>query len=137
MSASGRSHARAVEFALFVAVGALGFATDLCATMFFVHGVGLSPMAARLLAIPLAVAVTFGLNRALTFRSRQPGVLAQAARYALVSAAGASVNFAVYEIYLNALGAPAAASISVAVALGSAAALLVNYTGSRLFAFGE
>lgn len=125
------------EVACFAGVGTAGFAVDLGATLLFAYGFGMGPDAARLAAIALAVAVTFALNRKHTFRSTNPRILAEAARYVLVNAAGAAVNFAVYAAAIALIDVQSAAAITLAIAAGSAVAMLVNYAGARLFAFGK
>ena len=125
------------EIVCFAGAGTAGFAVDLGATLLFANILGMAPGAARLAAIALAVAITFALNRKHTFRSTNPRILAEAARYVAVGAAGAAVNFAVYAAAMAALAARTPAAIAVSIAAGSAVAMLVNYTGSRLFAFGK
>lgn len=123
------------EIVCFAGAGTAGFAVDLGATLLFAGGFGMAAGAARLAAIALAVAVTFALNRKHTFRSANPRILGEAARYVAVSAAGATVNFAVYAAVMAAIAAKTPVAITLAIAAGSAVAMLVNYAGSRLFAF--
>ena len=125
------------EVVCFAGVGAAGFAVDLGATLFLANILGMAPGASRLAAIALAVAVTFALNRKHTFRSTDPRILAEAARYVAVGAAGAVVNYAVYVAAMAALAVQTPGAIAVCVATGSAVAMLVNYAGARLFAFGK
>ena len=126
--------------ARFATTGAAGFAVDLAATLALVPWLG--PDAGRICAIVLAVAITFGLNRRLTFRSADPAVVQQALRYGLVSAGGALVNFGGYFLALGLvrwLGfSPLAnASLAGAVAAGSVLAMGFNFTGAKIFAFAK
>ena len=130
------SDALAGQFARFSSVGAVGFVVDLGLTLAG-RELGLGVGVARLIGTTVAIAVTFLLNRTHTFRSRDPAILREALRYLLVSAGGGAVSFAVYRIALMALASATPASVALAVAAGAAAALLVNFTGSRLFAFGK
>ena len=125
------------EIVCFAGVGAAGFAVDLGATLLLAGGFGMAAGAARLAAIALAVAVTFALNRKHTFRSANPRIVGEAARYVAVSAAGAAMNFSIYAAAMAAIGGTSPAAITIAIVAGSAVALLVNYAGSRLFAFGK
>lgn len=126
------------QLARFASVGAIGFAVDLGATLVLAHWLG--PDAGRIAAIVIAVAVTFALNRRMTFRSDDPAILHQALRYALVSAGGALVNFGGYRLALALFGSlgfsPATiASLSAAVAAGSVLAMGFNFLGAKIFAF--
>ena len=57
---------------------------------------GAGVIEARAVSIPVAVLATWLLNRGFTFRHQASPALPSLARYAAVSAAGASVNFVVY-----------------------------------------
>jgi putative flippase GtrA len=96
---------------------------------------GWGAVSARAVAIPVAVLATWALNRRFTFPEAQGGpALASLARYIGVSAVGAAVNFIVYTA-LVLTSATVAAHPMAGLAAGSIAALLVNYLGSRHFAF--
>ena len=124
------------QFARFSSVGAVGFAVDLGLTLAG-RELGLGVGMARVIGTSIAIAATFALNRAHTFRSSDPAILREALRYLMVSAGGGAVSFLVYAIALAALASTTPASITLAVVVGAAAALFVNFTGSRLFAFGK
>ena len=128
------------QFLRFVSVGAIGFVVDLAVTLVLAPMLG--PDFGRIAAILIAVAVTFVLNRQHTFRSGKSAIFPQAARYVLVSAAGAGVNFAAYHVTLVLVagvqrGPPGNVILSGAVAIGSIVALAVNFGGSRYFAFAK
>lgn len=114
----------------FLLVGALGFAIDLTA---FLGARALMPdVAARLLALAVAVTATWWLNRRHTFGSADPDRLGEWLRYAAISAVGAGVNAGVSLAILWQLPRIPAA---VALAIGSVAALSANFAGSRALVF--
>jgi putative flippase GtrA len=123
-----------VSFMRFGVVGALGFVVD-AGVLQLLLMLGWGPVGARAVAIPVAVLATWALNRRFTFPEAQAGpALASLLRYAGVSAVGAAVNFIVYTALVLA-SATVAAHPMAALAVGSIAAMLVNYLGSRHFAF--
>lgn len=122
------------SFSRFGLVGAVGFVVDAGLLQILV-ALGWGAVAARCVALPVAVFATWLLNRSFTFPEAQPGpAWPSFARYAAVSALGASVNFAVFTALVLA-SATMAAHPAFAVAVGSVTALLVNYIGSKHFAF--
>ena len=123
------------RFLRFALVGVVGFVVDAGVLQALISLAGWGPIAARAVAIPVAVFATWLLNRTITFPDSHGGpVLASMARYAAVSAVGASVNFIVYSALVFASQAMAALPI-VPLAIASIVALIVNYLGSKHFAF--
>lgn len=118
----------------FAVVGAAGFVVDAgVLQLLLLDGWGLVP--ARSVAIPVAVLATWLLNRAFTFRDARSGpAWASLVRYAGVSAVGALVNFGVYSALVLLLAWMAQRPLA-ALAVASVVAMLVNYLGSRHFAF--
>lgn len=118
----------------FGGVGAIGFFTD-AAGFWFLLSLGVNPFVARAMAFPVAVLVTWWLNRNWTFSTAnraQPR--RQLNRYALVQLMGGGVNFAVYSIWLGVLGTEGWAMLAAFV-VGSGVAMVVNFRASRHFAF--
>lgn len=115
-------------FARFLATGGVGFVVDLGLLTVLIHA-GLGPLAARLISLPAAIAVTFVLNRRVTFASRSAGVARQFMRYCAASGAGIAVNWMVYAAALWFL--PPWASLCLACAI----ALAVNFTLYRTVVF--
>jgi putative flippase GtrA len=123
------------QFLRFALVGVVGFVVDAGVLQALVSLAGWGLITARLVAVPTAVFATWLLNRTITFPESHSGpALRSLLRYVAVSAAGAGVNFCVY-------GALVFASVSMAalpilpLAIGSIVALVVNYLGSKHFAF--
>jgi len=127
--------ARAVvghSFFRFCLVGAVGFLVDAGLLMALIEAGALEPIPARVVSI--LVAVTWLLNRLLTFRSDDPRYLFEWSRYALINGIGALVNYGCYVACL--LLIPGISPL-LALAVGSAVALIVNYLGSRHFVFWQ
>lgn len=86
----------------------------------------------RALSILLAICATWKAHRTWTFRSGDPGKLAEWSRFAAVNGGGGGLNYCVYSAILPAL--PCTVPLPV-LGAGSAVALAANYLGSRLWAF--
>ncbi|MEJ1157237.1 GtrA family protein [Prosthecomicrobium sp. N25] len=119
----------------FGATGGAGFAIDAGLLWLLTARAGLDPFSARALSAPIAVAATWLLNRSLTFRAPSRGAAALAregARYGIVAASGAGLNYLVYAAAL--LAVPGLAPVAALVA-GSLAAMAFTYAGYARFAF--
>ena len=128
------SSSRFLRFAL---VGVVGFVVDAGVLQALITFAGWGPIAARAVAVPVAVFATWLLNRTVTFPGSHGGpALHSLARYIAVSAVGASVNFLVYTVLVSISNAMAALPI-VPLAMASIVALIVNYLGSKHFAFRQ
>jgi putative flippase GtrA len=121
-------------FLRFGMVGALGFVVDAGLMQALVSLAGWGPVPARAVSIPIAVFATWLLNHSVTFRGHDAPPLRSLARYFAVSAAGAAVNFAVYTVLVLASVAMAATPL-IPLAIASIIALIVNFFGSKHFAF--
>jgi putative flippase GtrA len=133
-----KQHSAVVDLSSFVRfgiVGVVGFIVDAGVLQALVSFGGWGPITARLVAVPTAVCATWVLNRTITFPESHAGpALRSLLRYFAVSAAGAGVNFCVYTLLVFASPAMAARPI-LPLAIGSVVALMVNYLGSKHFAF--
>jgi len=123
------------RFLRFTLVGAVGFVVDAGVLQALISLAGWGPIEARAVAIPTAVFATWLLNRTITFPESHGGpAVASLMRYAAVSAVGATVNFVVFSLLVFVSQAMAAVPL-VPLAIASIAALVVNYLGSKHFAF--
>lgn len=123
------------RFLRFALVGAVGFVVDAGVLQALISLAGWGPVEARAVALPTAIFATWLLNRTITFPESHGGpIVASLMRYAAVSAVGATVNFIVYSVLVFASQAMAALPI-VPLAIASIVALVVNYLGSKHFAF--
>jgi putative flippase GtrA len=136
MSADLRMAVRS-QFLRFGLVGVVGFVVDAGVLQALVTLAGWGPITARLVAVPTAVFATWLLNRTVTFPESHGGpALRSLLRYAMVSAAGAGVNFCVYSALVFASVSMAALPI-LPLAIASIVALVVNYLGSKHYAFAR
>jgi putative flippase GtrA len=121
-----------LTFVRFCTVGGFGFAVDagVLAVLTMVFGIG--PIAARVVSGTVSMLSTWAVHRSYTFRSRDPGRLAEGWRFATVTITGVAINFAVYWCVLTLVpGTPPLLALSA----GSAVAMGANYLGSRVYAF--
>jgi putative flippase GtrA len=122
------------QFLRFCLVGGVGFVVDAGVLVLLIH-LGLDRYSGRVLSYLVAATVTWGLNRRYTFAGAAPQKPhRQWAQYVGVNAFGAGVNYVVYAgcllasnfLYRNPV---------LAVAAGSAVALLVNFAANRYLVF--
>ncbi|HEX2826112.1 MAG TPA: GtrA family protein [Burkholderiales bacterium] len=114
-------------------VGGVGFAVEAAAIAVLQYGFGWSALPCRAVSFPLAVLVTYWLNHRYTFGSR--GGLAELARYMLSQGAGLIANLAAYAATIFAVPQLDRHAL-VALVIGSALGLLVNFVLAKLFVFG-
>jgi putative flippase GtrA len=125
----------------FLFAGTLGFITDAGMTFQLMDLAQLSPFQARPLAMFCAIAVTFVVNRRLTFANTSQGTTREFLRYLSVNILGASVNYTLYSLVLLTLTAlagdlvPQSLAMLIGLFLGSGIAMVVNYKGFQHFAF--
>lgn len=118
----------------FGAVGAVGFVVDGGLLWLFIS-LDFDPYLARALSFPIAVIVTWALNRNWTFReTRDISSKGQFRRYFGVQTVGTLTNYATYSAVIGLFGA-AAFTIFVAFALGSLIGSFINFFGARKVAF--
>jgi putative flippase GtrA len=116
----------------FLVAGGLGFLVDAGMLALLLAGTSMGPLAARVLAILVALGVTWTFNRSLTFgRSRYP-LMFEGARYGGVGMMSALVNYGIYAAILMLV--PAMHPL-VAVAIASAGAMAFSWTGYSRFVF--
>jgi len=114
----------------FLGVGGLGLIADLAVFTIAVDH-GLHPLLARLISLAIATAVTWRLNRALTFDDSGRHPTDEAMRYAAVAASAQAVSYGLFAVLVvSAL----AAMPQLAVLIGAAAGAVVSYSGQALFA---
>ena len=115
----------------FLGVGGLGLVTDLAVfTVVLAHFP--HPLLARLVSLAVATAVTWRLNRALTFDRSGRRQADEAMRYAIVAGAAQAASYAVFAGFVVTVLASAP---QLAVLIGAACGALVSYSGQALFAF--
>ena len=126
--------AETTRFMRFCAVGAAGFCTDAGVLFGLLSVFPDRFLAARLISIGTALTLTWALNRRHTFGSSDPRRLAEWSRFAGINACGAALNFTLYAALLHSW--PWLSPL-LALAAGSALALIFNYLGTRQFVFAQ
>lgn len=122
------------ELLRFGVVGAVGFAVDggiLSGLMLL----GMGHYLARAFSFPVAVTVTWWLNRTWTFadsNKAEPG--RQFKRYFALQVVGALSNFAVYLAVLTQIE-PTWQNALLALAIGAVVGLAINFVGSKLLIY--
>lgn len=116
----------------FAVVGGTGFAVDACALSTLLEFRLADKFSARVVAIGLALLVTWTLNRRFTFGASDRHVAVEGMRYGTVGVAGNLINFGVYSLILIAM--PDTAPL-LALAAGSASGTVFAYTGYSKLVF--
>ncbi len=125
------------RLALFVLVGTLGFIVESSTILSLVLYAQASPMTAKFIAFPIAVLVTWILNRHLTFTTggkNRP--LSELLKYFQTAIGGMFVNLLAFFTVLT-INQNAIIVIFFATASGALAGLLVNYLGCSYFVFSK
>lgn len=118
----------------FGAVGGVGFVVD-GGLLWLLIGLDFNPFLARALSFPVAVIVTWALNRNWTFRAtRDASRKGQFRRYFGVQIMGSLTNYLVYSAVIGVFGT-SSLTIFAGFALGSFVGSLLNFIGARHLAF--
>jgi putative flippase GtrA len=121
-------------FLLFAFVGAVAFVVDALVLMLCLS-LGFSRIVGRIISLFVSMNFTFAVNRTFVFRKFRAAPLPQQwGLYIASNTLGALVNYGVF-LALTAPGAPLMGRNILAVACGSIAGLVFNFTASRLTAF--
>lgn len=134
MSITTTARIETTRFMRFCIIGGIGFVIDAAILHLLTTSARLDPLLARPLSILVAVTACWALHRFWTFQSQDKKWIREWSRFMLVNGVGASVNYLVYSalLVLALINSPL-----VALAIGSAAALALNYLGARFFAFSQ
>lgn len=119
----------------FAIVGAIGFAVDGGVMLLITSTTGTSPLIARAVSFPLALTLTWAMNRNWTFvtgRHRAPA--SQYHRYAAVQTAGFAINYGTFAGLVTAGGIWRAQPL-LALFVGALLSMIFTYTLSRLHVF--
>lgn len=119
----------------FVLVGGIGFCVDGGLLILLIRVYGWSPLAARIVGFPVAVTITWLLNRIWTFQTgRSQPKRRQYVVYLLIQLAGLGINFTVFALLVRNIAWFAAWPVA-ALAIGAALAMCATYIMSRRIAF--
>jgi putative flippase GtrA len=125
-----------VQFASFVAVGAVGFAVDaamfLALSAWYAHW---HPYAARAVSALCSISTTWALNRHLTFsKQKSPDARREYLRYVIAQILGLGLNLGVFATGIALVPTLRHYPI-IALLLGAALALAVNFLTAKNIAF--
>jgi putative flippase GtrA len=122
------------ELVYFSLAGVAGFLVDAGIVWLFTMA-GVDPFTAQIVAFTLAVTVTWLLNRRFTFAHHaSPNWVREWMHYVAANSVGAIVNNGVYAILVLSVALFSKEPV-LAVAVGSLAGLLFNFTASRALVF--
>ncbi|MEL7232390.1 MAG: GtrA family protein [Pseudomonadota bacterium] len=119
---------RLIRFGL---VGGTGFVVDAGLTI-GLQSAGLDIFSSRLIAIALAMLVTWRLNRSLTFGASTTSQVSEGWRYICIAVLAAAINYAVYIALM--LTIPWMFTL-LAVALATGVSMVVSYLGYNHWVF--
>ncbi|MEM9401989.1 MAG: GtrA family protein [Pseudomonadota bacterium] len=119
----------------FTVVGFVGFIVD-GGILVLMHDVaGVNPYASRCVSFPVAMTVTWLMNRLLTFSDRKDARAAdELGRYAAVAVTGALLNMLIFFAlvrYVSLMNQ----TVLLPLAIAAGIALVFNYLGSHYFVF--
>ncbi|QRM53909.1 GtrA family protein [Sinorhizobium sp. BG8] len=117
----------------FAVAGGTGFLVDAGMLAILLSLTPLGPFAARIVAIAVAMAATWMINRSLTFGRSRHSLATEGARYGSIGLSSALLNYGIYSGLL--LAVPELPPL-VAVALSSGLATAWSWFGYSRFVFG-
>jgi putative flippase GtrA len=116
----------------FVLAGSIAFVVDSGVLMLLSQGLGMPALVARILAISLAMIVSWLINRTITFPTSAAPSVAEFARFAAVAWSAAAINYLVFAGLVMSL--PKIHPVA-AVAIASLVAMVGSYAGMRFGVF--
>lgn len=121
-------------FVLFAVAGGVGFVVDAGVLLALAPFAG--PYFGRIVSFTVAVLTTWLINRRLAFRDAASGLSMRIefVRYFVACAGGGAVNLATYSLLVHVLDLDRI-WLPAAVAAGSLAGMLVNFSLSKRFVF--
>ena len=118
----------------FLVVGGIGFLADAGVLLGLLRWTDIDPFTARLVAIAIALQVTWLLNRNFTFGKSTRHAAVEGMRYSGVGIASAVLNYLVYSgllVFIESIPP------IVALTIGSATGTVFSYTGYAKLVFGR
>mgnify|MGYP001820828744 FL=1 len=131
---SNRSTTR-ILFLRFALVGVAGFLVD-AGALTLALSLGADLYTGRMFSFFCAVTATWYMNRIYTFSSKDTRLLHEWGRFVSANAIGGLINYAAYALLVSTIGLFASYPI-IAVAVGSLAGLLWNFTVSHKLVFAK
>ncbi len=125
-----------VQFILFGLVGATGVVVDYAVLVPLTELAGWDPRAAAVVSFTVAVTWNYWLNRKITFAvGREVEVMGSYVIFLLVCLVGLGVRILVMHVSMTYLGMGTGRWYLMASLLGIGAATMVNFLGSKFWAF--
>jgi putative flippase GtrA len=122
------------HFGGFVLAGVLAFATDAGVLKLLTATTALGPFVARPIAIILAMMVSWGINRTITFAESKPPSWSEFVKFAAASFGGQVINYLVFAAILT---LRPATDTTLAIAAASGVAMFAAYAGFRFGVFAK
>jgi putative flippase GtrA len=111
--------------------GTAGFAADAAILVLVIQQLHGGPIEARMISAPVAILLTFVLNRIWSFTDlEQPSIARSFGSYISVQGFGLLLNLLIYSLVIAIVRSPVAA-----LAVSSVSAMTLNYLGVRFWAF--
>lgn len=123
------------RFVRFALVGAAGFLVDVAA-LYGAFAIGLGLYSGRVASYLSAATFTWAVNRRFTFTAKTPPTITEWLRFVFANTSGGLVNYLTYAALVT-WGSGLLSHPALAVACGSIAGLIVNYTASARLVFRE
>jgi len=123
------------QFLRYALVGGIGFIVDASVLTLLVNGLGYGHYVSRAVSFPLAVTITWWINRQWVFQAAAP-MAQEYSGYFVVQLIGAVINLGIYVLTIELIPAFAETPV-VPLAIGAAAALLANFLLVRRYVFGR
>ncbi|MCW0233886.1 MAG: GtrA family protein [Ferrovibrio sp.] len=131
----GQQAARHADKLRFLVVGGIGFSVDGGFLLLLNDCAGWSPLLARSIGFPVAITVTWWLNRIWTFQTdRSQSMRRQYAFYLAIQLTGMAINFSIFALLVRTMPWFVIWPIA-ALAIGSIMAMFVTYILSRRIVF--
>ena len=122
------------HFGGFVLAGVLAFATDAGVLKLLTATTPLGPFVARPIAIFLAMIVSWGINRTITFAEASSPSWSEFTKFAAASFGGQLVNYLVFAAILT---LRPTTDTTLAIAIASGFAMFAAYAGFRFGVFTQ
>jgi putative flippase GtrA len=123
------------RFVRFALVGIAGFLVDVAA-LYGAFAIGLGLYSGRVVSYLCAATFTWAVNRRFTFAAKTPPTITEWLSFVFANTSGGLVNYLTYAA-LATWGSGLLSHPALAVACGSIAGLIVNYTASARLVFRE
>lgn len=117
-------------------VGTIGFVVDSTVLLLLTHYLSIAPLPARVCSFVIAATITWRLNRNYTFESLAKSAWREWIKYLLATAFGGACNVAMFKAWVL-LTNETAANLVIGVAVGSIAAMVLNFFIAKKLIFKD